>query len=39
VWTTRYHQGKGDTNYEYTKSGTRKIEDGGLPTPHINCKK
>jgi hypothetical protein len=38
VWTTRYHQGKGDTNYEYTKSGTRKIEDGGLPTPHINCK-
>jgi hypothetical protein len=39
VWTTRFHQGKGDTNYEYTKSGTRKIEDGGLPTPHINCKK
>lgn len=39
VWTNRYHQGKGDTNYEYTKSGTRKIENGGLPTPHINCKK
>jgi hypothetical protein len=38
VWTTRYHQGKGDTNYEYTKSGTRKIENGGLPVPHINCK-
>jgi hypothetical protein len=39
VWTTRYHQGKGDTNYEYTKSGTRQIENGGLPVPHINCKK
>jgi hypothetical protein len=38
VWTTRFHQGRGASNYEYTKTGTRKIENGGLPPPHINCK-
>jgi hypothetical protein len=39
VWTTRYHQGKGASNYEYTQDGIQKIENEGLPAPHINCKK
>lgn len=38
VWTTRYHQGNGETNYEYTKEGIDPIENGGLPIPHVNCK-
>jgi hypothetical protein len=38
IWTTRYWQGKGDTNYEYTLSGIVKVENNGLPEPHRNCK-
>jgi hypothetical protein len=37
IWTTRYHQGKGDTNYEYTKDGVVKLDNGGLPPMHTNC--
>jgi hypothetical protein len=38
VWTTRYHLGKGDENYRYTLDGkVEKIENGGLPDPHVNC--
>jgi len=38
VWTNRYHQGRGSTNFEYTKDGIRRLENGGLPKPHENCK-
>jgi hypothetical protein len=37
VWTTRYYQGKGDTNLEYTSTGIRPLPHGGLPPPHKNC--
>jgi hypothetical protein len=39
VWTTRFHQGRGASNYEYTKEGIQAVDNGGLPTPHVNCKK
>lgn len=40
IWTTRYYQGKGDQNYEYTQEGiVQKIEKGGLPPPHGQCSK
>jgi len=39
VWTTRYHMGKGDRNFEYTQGlGIIAIGNGGLPPPHKNCK-
>lgn len=38
IWTTRYHQGKGDTNYEYTPNGIVRMSNGGLPPAHTNCK-
>ena len=37
IWTTRYHQGKGAQNYEYTLDGIQLMDNGGLPPPHINC--
>ena len=37
IWTTRFHQGKGATNYEYTKDGIIKLDNGGLPPMHTNC--
>jgi hypothetical protein len=37
VWTTRYYQGKGDGNYQYTPNGIKKVDHGGLPPPHTNC--
>ncbi len=37
VWATRYYQGKGMHNYEYTPEGIFPIENGGLPPPHVNC--
>jgi hypothetical protein len=39
IWTTRYHQGKGDTNYEYTLNGIVRMDNGGLPPAHANCKR
>lgn len=40
VWTTRYHQGKGHLNFEYTADrGVVRIPNGGLPPPHKNCGK
>jgi hypothetical protein len=39
IWTTRYHQGKGESNYEYTKDGIIKLSNGGLPSMHTNCGK
>jgi len=39
IWTTRYHQGKGDTNYEYTLDGIIPMENGGLPPKHTDCSK
>ena len=38
VWTTRYHQGKGDANFQYTPSGIIPVPNGGLPDAHKNCK-
>ena len=38
IWTTRYHQGKGNTNYEYTPHGIVRIGNGGLPPSHTTCK-
>jgi hypothetical protein len=37
IWTTRFHQGKGAQNYEYTLDGIQLMENGGLPPPHKNC--
>ncbi len=37
VWTTRYYQGKGMYNYEYTPGGIFPIENRGLPPPHVDC--
>jgi hypothetical protein len=37
IWTTRYYQGKGATNYEYTKNGIFQLDNGGLPPMHTNC--
>jgi hypothetical protein len=37
IWTTRFHQGNGATNYEYTKDGIIKLDNGGLPPMHTNC--
>jgi hypothetical protein len=37
IWTTRYFQGKGDSNFEYTRNGIFPIPNGGLPPPHGNC--
>jgi hypothetical protein len=37
VWTTRYYDGKGSSNYEYTPSGIRLLANGGLPEAHKNC--
>jgi hypothetical protein len=37
VWTTRYYQGKGDGNYQYTPDGIKQLNHGGLAPPHKNC--
>lgn len=38
VWTTRYHLGKGHTNFRYTQDqGVIPVDNGGLPPPHNNC--
>ena len=38
VWTTRYHLGKGETNFRYTQhDGVIPVSNGGLPPPHKNC--
>ena len=38
VWTTRYYQGRGSANFQYTREGRMEpVENGGLPTPHGNC--
>jgi hypothetical protein len=37
VWTTRFYQGKGDRNYQYTSDGIIAVPNGGLPPPHGNC--
>jgi hypothetical protein len=39
IWTTRFHLGKGDSNYEYTPDSIIQIDNGGLPPPHSNCKR
>jgi hypothetical protein len=39
IWTTRYHQGKGLSNYEYTPQGIFPMENQGLPPPHKNCQR
>jgi hypothetical protein len=38
VWTTRYHQGKGGNNFQYTPQGIIPVPNNGLPPPHKNCK-
>lgn len=39
VLTSRYHFGKGNTNYRYTRYGrVENVSNGGLPKPHTNCK-
>jgi len=38
VWTTRYYQGKGRKNFQYTKdSGIIPVANGGLPPSHRSC--
>lgn len=37
VWTTRYYQGLGSGNFEYTSGGIVAVPNGGLPPPHGNC--
>ena len=37
IWTTRYHQGKGESNFEYTPEGIVAMANGGLPPKHTNC--
>mmetsp|Transcript_24343 Transcript_24343/g.57681 ORF Transcript_24343/g.57681 Transcript_24343/m.57681 type:complete len:253 (-) Transcript_24343:62-820(-) len=38
VWTTRYHLGKGETNFRYTQhDGVIPVSNRGLPPPHKNC--
>lgn len=37
VWMTRYHAGKGASNYEYTQAGIAHIGNGGMPPSHRNC--
>ena len=37
VWTNRFYNGKGSSNYEYTPTGIRPLPNGGLPPPHKNC--
>ena len=37
VWTARYHQGKGDKNYEYSSKGILQLSNDGLPPLHKNC--
>eukprot|EP00957_Ditylum_brightwellii_P005215 398445-Ditylum_brightwellii.AAC.1 len=37
IWTTRYYQGKGNKNFQYTPQGIIPVPNGGLPPPHGNC--
>lgn len=37
VWTTRYYQGRGSQNFQYTPSGIIRVPHNGLPPPHENC--
>jgi hypothetical protein len=38
VWTTRYYQGKGQKNFQYTiDHGIIPVPNRGLPPPHRNC--
>lgn len=37
VWTTRYYQGKGDSNFQYTPEGIIPVPNGGLPAAHTKC--
>lgn len=38
VWTTRYHQGKGRSNFQYSAgNGVVPVPNGGLPPSHKNC--
>jgi hypothetical protein len=40
VWKTRYHLGKGSTNYKYTPDqGIVQLSNGGLPPSHLSCRK
>eukprot|EP00980_Cylindrotheca_fusiformis_P028962 scaffold22680_cov107-Cylindrotheca_fusiformis.AAC.31 len=37
VWTSRYYQGKGSKNFQYTPAGIFPVANNGLPPPHDNC--
>jgi hypothetical protein len=37
VWTTRYYQGQGSLNFQYTPNGITRVPNNGLPPPHDNC--
>eukprot|EP00978_Attheya_sp_CCMP212_P029925 scaffold108265_cov34-Attheya_sp.AAC.2 len=37
VWTNRYYQGRGDTNFQYTPAGIIPIPNSGLPDGHKKC--
>ncbi|KAL3939305.1 MAG: hypothetical protein SGBAC_005947 [Bacillariaceae sp.] len=37
VWTTRYYQGKGAANFQYTPDGIKPVGIDGLPPSHDNC--
>lgn len=37
VWTNRFYQGKGATNFQYTPTGIEPVGIDGLPPSHDNC--
>jgi hypothetical protein len=37
VWTTRYYQGRGAGNFQYTREGITPVPNGGLPTLQRPC--
>ena len=37
VWTTRFYQGKGGMNFQYTPTGIKPVGIDGLPPSHDNC--
>ncbi|CAJ1955333.1 unnamed protein product [Cylindrotheca closterium] len=37
VWTTRYYQGKGGMNFQYTPTGIKPVGIDGRPPSHDNC--
>jgi hypothetical protein len=40
VWATRFHLGRGESNFKYTpNNGIVPLENGGRPPIHLSCRK